>query len=69
MWPDVAIIVAVISAIGSITAALIAYNTKRTVQGIHVQINSRMDELLRLTQTAAHAAGMQDQREKNGRSG
>jgi hypothetical protein len=36
------------------------------INRIHKQINSRMDDLLRLTEESSHAKGMKDQRDAEG---
>jgi len=32
---------------------------------VHLMINSRMDDLLKLTEQSAHAAGMKDEKERS----
>jgi hypothetical protein len=55
---DTSTIKAVIEAIAGVIIAIIsAYNAIKTAQ-LKNHINSRMDELLKLTQDAAHAKGI-----------
>ena len=66
MTPD-GIVVLVTAGFGSVTAGLVfftALNTKKEIQEIHVMINSRMDELLKLTAAAAKAAGIAQAQEE-----
>jgi hypothetical protein len=41
---------------------------RNAIVGIHHLINSRLDQLLSLTQTTSHAEGMRDQQQKNARA-
>lgn len=48
----------------AIAAGFFALYSK--VDGVHKQINSRMDELLVLTRNSAHAQGVADEQERRG---
>ena len=52
----------VTAAVGAVTAAVIAYRANRQIQQVHISINSRMDALLKLTASASHAEGVEQQR-------
>jgi hypothetical protein len=48
----------IITAVSAIVAAYFSYRATRKVETVHLLINSRMDELVRASEKAAHAAGM-----------
>ena len=58
------IIVSVVAAAGAIISAIISHSTKRNLVALHLQINSRMEELLKLTEKAARAEGVKEQKDK-----
>lgn len=59
------ILVAIISALPPTLTALVALwvaivnrrNTKKEIQEIHISVNSRMDQLLKMSQSSARAEG------------
>lgn len=52
----------VCTAIAAVTAAIISFRAGRQIQEVRISINSRMDDLLKLTASSAHAEGVQQQR-------
>jgi len=64
------IIVAAVSAvpptIAATAAMVVALKSKQQIHELHMQVNSRMDELLRVSMTAARAEGVEAQRTKEG---
>lgn len=62
-----AIIVAIIAALPPTIVALLALRKStsngKAVAEVHLALNSRLDELLRSTRTAAHAAGVKEGQE------
>ena len=55
-------IVHLIAAVGAVIAAVIGAVNSFRIQHIHVEINHRMDELLKTSEKAAHAAGREEKR-------
>jgi hypothetical protein len=53
----IAIIVASIAAFASILASVLGFYNRRSIQEVHVLFNSRMTQLLELTQKASFAEG------------
>ncbi len=51
-------VVTLVSAIAAIVAAAGSYFNSRRIHEVHVAINSRMDELLRVSGIAARAEGV-----------
>ena len=49
----------------SITALVKTLKNGKAVQEIHLSINSRMDELLKLTKDSAFAAGIKNESDRN----
>jgi hypothetical protein len=47
-----------LTAIAAIGACLISWRNRSAIQDVHVSINSRMDELLRVTAQASRAEGV-----------
>jgi hypothetical protein len=58
----VAMIAALASLIASATAAFLSLHNAIKIQEVHLSINSRMDQLLKAAEEAAHAKGAADQR-------
>lgn len=58
----ITIVSAVMPLLLAIVAGFVAIYSK--VDGVHKQINSRMDELVASTRALAHAQGMADERER-----
>lgn len=58
VWGSVQVITAGAALVGALTALL----SRWRIQQLKIEINSRMSELLELTKTSAHAAGMEDAR-------
>jgi hypothetical protein len=52
----------IITAGAALVSALAALLSRWRIQQLKIEINSRMSELLELTKTSAHAAGMEDAR-------
>jgi hypothetical protein len=52
----------IITAGAALVGAIAALLSRRRIQQLKIEINSRMSELLELTKTSAHAAGMEDAR-------
>ncbi len=48
----------------SIAAAVLAYLARKKTEEVHTQINSRLDELVRLKEGVAHAAGVKQERDE-----
>ena len=59
----VALIVAVGPAVVSMVAAVVSLLNRWALQKLHLQINSRLDELLEATRKSARAEGRQDERD------
>ena len=57
----------VITAIAAIVAAAISFNASRQIREIHVSINGKMDDLLKLTAKSSHAEGVEQERIDNER--
>lgn len=51
-------------AVCSLFAAVYAYKAKQMATETHLSVNSRMDELLKLTQKASHAEGVKEQKDR-----
>ena len=60
MTDDLAIILNILSAFGAITAAIVSAVNNYHIHTIHIEINHRMDELLKTSEKAAHAAGRKE---------
>jgi hypothetical protein len=56
---DIAIILQIVVAISSIIAAIGALLNRREIRNVHVEINSRMTELLKVAQRASHSEGIE----------
>lgn len=52
-------------AFASLTAAIGAWKIREQVIKLHMQINSRMTELLDLTKSSAHAEGVKQEQDAN----
>ena len=52
----------IITAGAALVGAIAALLSRRRIQQLKIEINSRMSELLELTKTSAHAAGLEDAR-------
>jgi hypothetical protein len=55
-------IAAIISAVAALGAVCMSWRNSRKIQSVHVSINSRMDELLRVTGLAERARGIEEGR-------
>jgi hypothetical protein len=63
-WGDVAtMIIAAVAVYG----AWQGRKNSQQIQDVHLSINSRMDQLLRTSEAAAHAAGVDQERNKESR--
>ncbi len=51
-------LIELVTAVAAMLAAIASFINLRRVQEIHVAINSRMDALLKVTETAARAEGV-----------
>jgi hypothetical protein len=54
-----------LSALTAFGAMLISLINRKKIQEVHLSINSRMTQLLELTQESAHAAGMKEEQDAN----
>jgi hypothetical protein len=54
----------VLTAIAAIGALLMSYLNSRKIQAVHIDINSRMDQLLTATDQASRAAGVEQGRKE-----
>jgi hypothetical protein len=52
------------TALAAVLAVALSYINGRKIQDVHLSINSRMDQLLAATQSAAEAKGAQNERDK-----
>lgn len=43
------------------------YYTKKSVSEVHLSVNSRLDELLRVTRLASHAEGVKEEKDRKDR--
>jgi len=55
----------VVSAIAAVGAVIVSYLNFKKIQDVHVLINSRMTELLKVTGIASKAEGREEERDKN----
>ena len=55
-----------IGAIGALIAAVISWKNLKKIAEVHVQINSRMDQLLRTTGLLGEAEGQARERKERG---
>jgi hypothetical protein len=55
-------ITSVISALAAIGAVYMSWRNSQKIQSVHVDINSRMDQLLAETKLSAHADGVEQGR-------
>ncbi len=53
-------IAAIISALAASGAVYMSWRNSQKIQSVHIDINSRMDQLLQLTSTASHAEGRKE---------
>ena len=53
-----------VTLIAAIIGIVSSKKNKAAIQEVHVSINSRMDELLKLTAAASKAEGIKEQKEK-----
>jgi hypothetical protein len=51
------LLIQLFTALAALGAAWLSYAAKKDVKEIHLQVNSRMDKLLAVTEEAAHAKG------------
>ncbi len=56
-------IIAFFSAIFGLSTLIVALRALYSIQTVHVLMNSRLDELLKLTEKAAFKAGQKDQKD------
>lgn len=59
---DVQQIASLVSAVAAIGAVCMSWRNSRKIQSVHIDINSRMDQLLKATGSAAHANGLAEGR-------
>jgi hypothetical protein len=59
-----ALITSAATLVASVTAAVVSFTNRRHIQEIHLSINSRMDELLRVSGEAQHALGVKQEAER-----
>jgi hypothetical protein len=52
----------IITATAALGAVLVSLHNSRKIQEVHLSINSRMDQLLKAAEQAAHAAGAAEAR-------
>jgi len=52
----------IVSAIAATGAVCMSWRNSRKIQSVHIDINSRMDQLLSTTGSAAHANGLAEGR-------
>jgi hypothetical protein len=57
--------VQLITALGVCVAAALSYLNGQKIKQVHVQMNSRLTELLEETRRSAHLAGVDEERERN----
>jgi hypothetical protein len=55
-------VASVVSALAAIGAVCMSYRNSQKIQSVHVSINSRMDELLRVSGLAERARGVEEGR-------
>ena len=55
--PSINLIIQLATALAAVVAGLLSYLAKKDVHEIHLQVNSRMDKLLAVTEQAAHSQG------------
>lgn len=53
-----------ITAFSAVAALIVGVRNSNKIHEVHVSINSRMDELLRQTTESAHAAGVEQERNR-----
>lgn len=53
-----------IAAIAASASVYVAINTQQAVYEVHLQLNSRLDQLVKETRRAAHAAGVEEGRDE-----
>jgi len=58
------LVIAGIAALGVFGSMLLGFFNRKSIQEIHVAINSRMDELLRVSKEQANSAGRQEERDR-----
>lgn len=65
-----AVLIAVLATIPPTVTALLAFikvmSVEKSVRETHLAVNSRMDELLRITRESSRAEGIQEQKDKSG---
>jgi hypothetical protein len=59
-----ALIVSVATLVTAVGAVVIGIINSNRINDVHISINSRMDELLRTSTTAAHAQGVKEERDR-----
>ncbi len=57
-----AIIVAIPPTLVALVAAIKSFRNGAAVEKVHIAINSRMDEMLKLTRTSSHAEGVLEEK-------
>jgi hypothetical protein len=55
---DLAGIASMVSALAALGAVVMSYRNSKKIQEVHIDINSRMTELLRVSGQTAHAEGV-----------
>lgn len=48
-----------------LAVGVFSYFTKKSVSEVHLSINGRLNELLKVTKLAAHAEGVKEEKERN----
>ena len=64
-FPDLGVIAQVLTAVAAVGAVLMSARNARKIEQVHISINSRMGELLRITAAAERAAGAKEERDKD----
>jgi len=59
-----ALIVSVATLVTAVGAVVIGIINSNRINDVHISINSRMDELLKTSNVAAHAAGVKEERDR-----
>jgi len=62
----IAIIVSLGPTLVGLAGVVVSLHNKRAIREVHKSTNSRLDQLVAVTKTEAHAAGMKEQADKAG---
>jgi len=60
----IALIAATPPTLVGLAGVIVSLNNKRAIQEVHKSTNSRLDQLVAVTKTEAHAAGMKEEADK-----